>query len=234
MARAARMTTEDIQRLIAEGVAAALAAQAQPNGTGPENAAGQGRRSCTYREFQQCKPLSFSGTEGVIGLTRWCEKMETVFRVSDCLEGNRVKYATCTLQDGALTWWNTYAHSVGIDVAHAITWEDLKQRLRDEYYPRNEIQKLEVEFWHLKTRGMEVPEYTLRFQELALLCPSMVTPEYKRIERYIWGLPPQIQGMVTSSEPTSIDSAIRMAHSLADQVKRRLNGEGSSGVQKGG
>ncbi|GKF74981.1 hypothetical protein Tco_0224425 [Tanacetum coccineum] len=37
------------------------------------------------------------------GLTRWFEKMETVFHISNCLEVYQVKYATCTLLDGALT-----------------------------------------------------------------------------------------------------------------------------------
>nr|XP_043625401.1 uncharacterized protein LOC122596817 [Erigeron canadensis] len=165
-ARAARMTAADIERMVAEGVGAALAAQQanQKNNGNPGNGLGmeQGnaRRGCTYREFQQCKPLSFSGTEGAIGLIRWHEKMETVFRVSDCVADCQVKYATCTLQDGALTWWNAYAQQVGIDAAYAFTWEKLKEKMRDEYCPRNEIQKLEMEFWHLKTKGLEVTEYT--------------------------------------------------------------------------
>ncbi|GJV23065.1 reverse transcriptase domain-containing protein [Tanacetum coccineum] len=34
-------------------------------------------RDCTYQDFLKCQPLIFKGTEGVIGLTRWFEKMET-------------------------------------------------------------------------------------------------------------------------------------------------------------
>ncbi|GJV60617.1 hypothetical protein Tco_1466717 [Tanacetum coccineum] len=44
------------------------------------------------------------GTEGVVGLTRWFEKIETVFNISNCPSKYQVKYATCTLQDSALTW----------------------------------------------------------------------------------------------------------------------------------
>ncbi|GJT85828.1 hypothetical protein Tco_1067545 [Tanacetum coccineum] len=44
------------------------------------------------------------GTEGVVGLTRWIEKMESVFNISGCAIENRVKFATCTLLDAALTW----------------------------------------------------------------------------------------------------------------------------------
>ena len=50
------------------------------------------------------------------------------------------------------------------------------------------------------------------------MCPRLVTPEYKKIERYIGGLSPSIQGMVTSSMPTSYNSAKQLAHRLIDQA----------------
>ncbi|GJU18437.1 putative reverse transcriptase domain-containing protein [Tanacetum coccineum] len=54
----------------------------------------------------KCQPLNFKGTEGVVGLTRWIEKMESVFNISGCAIENQVKFATCTLLGAALTWWN--------------------------------------------------------------------------------------------------------------------------------
>ncbi|GKC06265.1 hypothetical protein Tco_0997875, partial [Tanacetum coccineum] len=38
-------------------------------------------RECTYQDFLKCHPLNFNGTEGVVGLTRWFEKMETIFHI---------------------------------------------------------------------------------------------------------------------------------------------------------
>ena len=55
-----------------------------------------------------------------------------------------------------------------------------------------------------------------RFNDLAALCPGMVTPENKKVERYIWGLSPQIQGHVLASNPTTFDSAKRLAQRLVD------------------
>nr|GFB82919.1 hypothetical protein [Tanacetum cinerariifolium] len=37
-----------------------------------------------YADFMKCHPLNFKGTEGVVGLTRWIEKMESVFNISGC------------------------------------------------------------------------------------------------------------------------------------------------------
>ncbi|GKE40648.1 hypothetical protein Tco_1464053, partial [Tanacetum coccineum] len=56
------------------------------NGNGNGNGGGNGynfggfvlARECTYQDFLKCQPLSFNGTEGVVGLTRWFKKMETV------------------------------------------------------------------------------------------------------------------------------------------------------------
>nr|GFA65572.1 hypothetical protein [Tanacetum cinerariifolium] len=48
-------------------------------------------RECIYQDFLKCQPLNFNGTKGVVGLTRWCEKMETVFHISTCLQKYQVK-----------------------------------------------------------------------------------------------------------------------------------------------
>ncbi|GKC56780.1 hypothetical protein Tco_1084378 [Tanacetum coccineum] len=50
--------------------------------------------------------LPWSRNEGVVCLTRWIEKMESVFNISGCAIENQVKFATCTLLGAALTWWN--------------------------------------------------------------------------------------------------------------------------------
>ncbi|GKE24970.1 hypothetical protein Tco_1436482, partial [Tanacetum coccineum] len=42
------------------------------------------QRECTYTDFLKCQPINFKGTEGVVGLTQWAEKMESVFLISNC------------------------------------------------------------------------------------------------------------------------------------------------------
>ncbi|GJW12501.1 putative reverse transcriptase domain-containing protein [Tanacetum coccineum] len=74
-------------------------------------------RECTYQDFMKCQPLKLEGTEGVVGLIRWFEKIETVFHISNYLEKYQVKYATCTLLNSALTWWNSYKRNISNDLA---------------------------------------------------------------------------------------------------------------------
>ncbi|GKD41113.1 putative reverse transcriptase domain-containing protein, partial [Tanacetum coccineum] len=86
------------------------------NGNGNGNRGGYGynfrgfmpARECTYQDFLKCQPLNFNGTEGVVGLTRWFEKMEIVFYISNYPDKYQVKYVTCTLLNSALTWWNSH------------------------------------------------------------------------------------------------------------------------------
>ncbi|GJX63245.1 putative reverse transcriptase domain-containing protein [Tanacetum coccineum] len=76
--------------------------------------------------------------------------------------------------------------------------------------------------------------YTDRFHKLARLVPHLVTLKNKRIERYIYGLAPQICGMVAATEPMKIQSVILKAGvltgeairngSLNKNTKKRVNG----------
>ncbi|GJR53662.1 reverse transcriptase domain-containing protein [Tanacetum coccineum] len=72
-------------------------------------------RECTFQDFMKCQPLNFKGMEGVVLLIRWFEKMETVFHISNCPKKYQVKYATCTLLNSALTWWNSHKRTIGTD-----------------------------------------------------------------------------------------------------------------------
>ncbi|KAI3814996.1 hypothetical protein L1987_14646 [Smallanthus sonchifolius] len=185
------LTATKLTALINERVAEALAAN--PVG-GPHN----NQQVCTYKTFMDCKPHIFSGAEGAVGLLRWMEKTESVFAMCNCPQINQVKYASGTLEGPALTWWNSQVHMLTFEMANALPWEEFKTMLKEEYCPRDEVQKLEVEFWNLKMEGSEIETYTTRSHKLATLCPQMVTPFYKRIERYIKGLVPQIQSTVAN------------------------------------
>ncbi|GJX86260.1 putative reverse transcriptase domain-containing protein [Tanacetum coccineum] len=171
-------------------------------------------RECTFQDFLKCKPHNFSGTEGVVGLTRWFEKMETVFNISNCPLKYQVKYATCTLQDSALTWWNSHKRTIGVEAAYAMNWVELMKLMTEVYCPRNEIQKMETELWNLAVKGNDLTAYTQRFQELILLCTRMVPDEEDRVERFIGGLPDNIQGNGYAAR--SAENKRRMESNLRD------------------
>ncbi|GJZ23647.1 reverse transcriptase domain-containing protein [Tanacetum coccineum] len=191
------VTNAQLKALINQGVADALATRdadrsmndddSHNSGTGVRRQA-PSSRECTYPDFMKCKPLYFKGTEGVIELTQWFERMETMFRISNCYVENQIKFATY-----------------------------LKKKMTDKYCPRGEIKKLEAELWNLKVKGTDVIGYNQRFQELALLCVRMFPEESDKTERYVGGLPDMIYESVVASRPKTMQEAIEIATELMDK-----------------
>nr|GEX60166.1 putative reverse transcriptase domain-containing protein [Tanacetum cinerariifolium] len=157
------------------------------NGNGRNRNGGNGNER-TYQDFLKCQPLSFNGTKGVVGLTCWFEKMEMVFHISNCPEKYQVKYATCTLLNSALTWWNSHKRTIMIEAAYAMSWAELIKLMTE-----------------------------VRFQELVLSCTRMVPNKEEKVERFVGGLSDNIQENVIAAEPTKLQDVIRIANNLMDQ-----------------
>nr|GEZ64747.1 reverse transcriptase domain-containing protein [Tanacetum cinerariifolium] len=171
-----------------------------------------------YKEFIIYQPFYFNGTKGAIRLIHWFERIESVFSRSKCVEEDIVTFATSTLTNDTLSWWNAYTQPIGIEQANKITWTELKRLLKNKYCPRTEIKKMEDEFYDLTLKGNDLKTYIRRFQELALLCPNMVPNSEKLIEVFIGGLPRSIEGNVTASKPQTLEEVITITQRLMEQV----------------
>ncbi|GJX76951.1 putative reverse transcriptase domain-containing protein [Tanacetum coccineum] len=165
------MTAAAVEQLIEARVSAALANHetlrnsTNGHGDGSHNSdtgiRGTVRtpRECTYKDFLNCKPLTFKGTEGVVVLSQWFEKIELVFHITNCVVENQVKFATCTFLRNALTWWNSHMKTITQDVAYVMDWKELKKMMTVKYCPRGENKKLEIELWNLKVKAGNVMPY---------------------------------------------------------------------------
>ncbi|GJY61505.1 reverse transcriptase domain-containing protein [Tanacetum coccineum] len=196
--KASAMTQATIKKLVADSVTAALEAQAttmastsNPNrNTRPTRTPVAKTRS--YKDFINCQPFYFNE--------------------------NKVTFATDTLTNDALSWWNAYAQPIGIDQANKITWTELKRLLTNKYCPRTKVRKMEDELYNLTLKVNDLKPYVRRFQELAVLCPKMVPNTKKLLEAFIRGLPRSIKGNVTASKPQTLEEAINIAQRLMDQA----------------
>nr|GEV81568.1 reverse transcriptase domain-containing protein [Tanacetum cinerariifolium] len=117
---------------------------------------------------------------------------------------------------------------LGKEQANKITWTELKRLLTNKYCPRNEVKKMEDEFYNLIIKGNDLKTYIRRFQELAVLCPNMVPNTEKLKEVFIRGLPQSIKGIVTVSKPQTLEEAIKIAQRLMDQIIKRGSMQGTS------
>ncbi|GKD38095.1 hypothetical protein Tco_1258302 [Tanacetum coccineum] len=173
------MTQAAIRKLVTNSVAAALEAQATTMENTDNTNRNTGRsgtpvaRKCSYKEFMSCQPLNF-----------------------------KVKFATGTLTEEALSWWNSFAQPIGIKEAYKITWSEFKQLL--------------------------IKKYCSRIKELAVLCPTMVPNSEKLMEVFIGGLPRSIEGNVTASKPQTLEEAITITQRLMDQVIKHNSMQGTN------
>ncbi|GKF13045.1 reverse transcriptase domain-containing protein [Tanacetum coccineum] len=170
------VTNAQLQAMIDQGVTAALAARDANRNGDDSHTSGTGVRRNEH-----------------------FERMETVFRISNYFVENQIKFSTCTLLAGALTWWNSHVMTVSHDVAYVMTWTDLKKKMTDKYCPRNEMKKLEAVSWNLKVK------------------------ESDKIETYVSGLPNMIHSSVVASKPKTIQEAIEMATELIDKKISTFN-----------
>nr|GEV76446.1 putative reverse transcriptase domain-containing protein [Tanacetum cinerariifolium] len=113
------MTQATIRKLVTDSVATALEAQAatmantdNANRNAEEREAPVARK-CSYKEFISYQPFNFKGTEGTVGLIHWFDKTESVSSRSNCTKDCKVKFATGTLTEEALSWWNSFAQLLG-------------------------------------------------------------------------------------------------------------------------
>nr|GEZ99206.1 putative reverse transcriptase domain-containing protein [Tanacetum cinerariifolium] len=84
-------------------------------------------------------------------------------------------------------------------------WAEMKVMMTEEFCPPEEIQRMEGELWNLRVKEMDISSYTTCFNELVILCPGMVPTKRKKVEAYIRGLSINIKGVVTSSEPATLN-----------------------------
>nr|GEX86719.1 reverse transcriptase domain-containing protein [Tanacetum cinerariifolium] len=215
-----------IWKLVADSVTAALEAQAanMANTDNTNRNTRQGEtpvaRKCSYKEFMSCQPFNFKGTKGAVGLIHWFQRTESVYSCSNCTEDCKVKFATGTLTEEALSWWTLFTQPIGIKEAYKITWTEFKNLLIKKYCPRTEVKKMEDEFYNLTIKENDLKTYVRRFQELVILWPTMVPNSEKLMEVFIEGLPRSIEGNVIVSKPQTLEEAITITQRLMDQVTK--------------
>ncbi|XP_021971396.1 uncharacterized protein LOC110866560 [Helianthus annuus] len=206
------LTRDQLAALIDARVAEALATNPEGPSTYTQPRVG------TLRAFLECKPHPFDGTEGAIGLLHWIRRVGSAFEEGESPCSKRVVYATSTFQGKVFSWWNAQVQMLGLADANATPWDDFKDLIKEEFCHKDDMQKLEMEYYRLKMVGLEIEAYTKRSNDLAALCPNLSQPPYKRIALYLRGLVPEIQGSVIATKPPTIQQVIRLARHFTNQA----------------
>ncbi|KAJ0623483.1 putative retrotransposon gag domain-containing protein [Helianthus annuus] len=127
-------------------------------------------RGCTYKYFISCKPQDFIGEKGAVDCMTWLDEMDTVLDISGCAERDVAS---------------------GKAVLYSMTWEEFVSLIKENYCPQHEVEKIESDFLSLVMTNLDCQAYLTSFNTMSRLVPYLVTPEPKRIARFIGGLAPK-------------------------------------------
>nr|GFA59818.1 putative reverse transcriptase domain-containing protein [Tanacetum cinerariifolium] len=130
---------------------------------------------------------------GAVELQRWFKKSESVVGISECAEGKKVKFAAATLQGPALTLWNAKVATMGLETMNQMPWTEMKLLMTAEFFSNKRSSKNEA-------RTVELEERV-------------------KVDAYIRGLTNNIKGEVTSSKPSNLNKAVRMAHNVTSMER---------------
>nr|GEU66130.1 hypothetical protein [Tanacetum cinerariifolium] len=109
--KSAPLTQAAIRRMIKDNVDAAIAAE---------------------RARQAHVRNDASGTGPARGQDVAPAKTESVFGISECAKGKKVRFAAATLQGPALTWWNSKTATMGLKTVNRMPWTEMKQLMTAE------------------------------------------------------------------------------------------------------
>nr|GEX79801.1 putative reverse transcriptase domain-containing protein [Tanacetum cinerariifolium] len=139
------LTQAAVRRMIKESDDATISVEQARHANAGNDARGSGRvkgqdaalaiRKCTFARFMKCNPTIFHSIKGDVELRRWFKKTESVFGISECAEGKKVKFSTATLQGHYLTRWNSKNATMGLETVNQMHWTEMKQLMTAEFCP---------------------------------------------------------------------------------------------------
>ncbi|XP_024969783.1 uncharacterized protein LOC112509157 [Cynara cardunculus var. scolymus] len=180
-----------------------------------------GQKGCNYKPFLACKPQPFQGDPNLVATMRWIKETKVIFKISKCVEEDKVTYATSMLKSEALFWWEIITNLRGEEAVARMTWGEFKVLFNEKFCPRTAIKRLEEEFLRLEQGIMTVREYTTSFTEKARFSKHYVSTEERRVERYIWGLKASIREFVLTMSPTTFQEAVNAVEIREKEMNRQ-------------
>ncbi|XP_074355819.1 uncharacterized protein LOC141695475 [Apium graveolens] len=146
--------------------------------------------------------------------------MEKAFTLAVVREEKKVNYASYFLKGEANNWWES-AHA--LEEEEVITWDRFKKNFLDKYFSRYMQTQMELKFFELKQKGMNVGEYKKKFTELARFVGDSVDTDEKRAKRFQQGLKPWLRSRVTAFELGTYVEVVQKAMVIEGESDQNLN-----------
>ncbi|KAL4591531.1 hypothetical protein LXL04_004499 [Taraxacum kok-saghyz] len=153
-------------------------------------------KECSYKEFTNTKPTIYYGTGGPVATMDWISNIEVFLKHANVSHISRFTY--------------------GISQAAELSWDEFKVMIQENYCPRSETLKLEIEFLRLEMGNESIQEYTEKFVEKVRFAPFLAANESRKIELCTEGLRPDLKRIVQVTMPKTFLQAVEAAK-MADK-----------------
>jgi len=161
------------------------------------------------------QPDKYHGQRDFLILGNWLFSVDQYFILTDMPAHKQVPFVSTLLRDEALLWYRSYYESS--DPSTPLTWEIVRDTMRQRFAPPNEDRRLQDEWANLKQHGT-VSEYTTVLMTLAMRIPGLSQTQI--LDKFIRGLKSKTRIEVELRDPKTTDEAFR----LADRFDRIVYG----------
>ncbi|KAJ9541386.1 hypothetical protein OSB04_027892 [Centaurea solstitialis] len=185
---------DELVQTLDQRIDAALTARSSGSGSTAQSQS----RVVTYKDFMTCKPPFFEGQKDPVACYRWYSAVEGAFRTSGCPAGPKVIFAVNLLRNAAKDWWDLVLRRLLEAQVTALTWEEFKVMMDEEFAPSIERERLAAEFLNMTQTTESVNEITAKFLEKLLFVPGYANDESLKKARYLGVLKTDIRGVVST------------------------------------
>ncbi|KAF0931976.1 hypothetical protein E2562_007476 [Oryza meyeriana var. granulata] len=166
--------------------------------------------------------------------------MERKLEITQCSDGEKVRFTVQQLEGAALDWYENLRG--GLDDPEALTFEEFCAAFRDYYVPASIKELKKEEFRTLQQDNKTVQQYLTEFTTLACYVPEDVARDADRQRHFLKGLNSALKvGMIAhdfSSFQSLVNKTLRLEEErrkFGEDRKRKMsqNAGGPSQRQRG-
>jgi hypothetical protein len=176
-----------------------------------------------HREFMSHKPPSFFHSPDPLQADDWIKMVEKMLNIVQCTDRKKVLYASGRLEGTTVDWWDAY--TTAHDTPNTITWQEFRNKFREQYIPKGLMKLKKQEFLALKLGPMSISEYQDKFIQLSCYAPADVADDAEKQDHFRDGLidPIKYQLMVHTFKnfQKMVDNAIMVEHARKEMGEKK-------------
>jgi hypothetical protein len=147
----------------------------------------------------------------------WCKGVEKKLVIAQCMNREKVFFATHQLYGTAANWWETYCNThANVDT---ITWNEFRAHFHTHYVPRGTMKLKKKEFTDLNQGSMSVNEYLNSFIQLARCIPDDINMDEKKHDMFLNGLNDDIQFQLLNTDYAYFQHMVDKAVVIDNNIK---------------